>query len=57
MLGAAGLIYEGVKPRRFFAKSGTYDDSMKGWLVEYELIDRDRPSSPTAVTRAALRLR
>ena len=53
ILGAAGLIYEAVPPRRFFAKSGAYDDSMKGWRIEYELIDRDRPSSPTAVTRTA----
>lgn len=53
ILGAAGLIYETVPPRRFFAKSGTYDDSMKGWRIEYELVDRDRPSSPTAVTRTA----
>jgi predicted ATPase len=52
ILGAAALIYESVQPRRFFAKSGTYDDSMKGWRVEYELIDRDRPSSPS-VTRTA----
>jgi predicted ATPase len=53
ILGAAALIYKDVLPRRFFAKSGAYDDSMKGWRIEYELIDRDHPSSPTAVTRTA----
>jgi len=53
ILGAAGLIYDTVPPRRFFAKSGSYDDSMKGWRVEYELIDRERPSSPSAVSRTA----
>ncbi|GAB2806273.1 hypothetical protein GCM10027176_09070 [Actinoallomurus bryophytorum] len=41
ILGAAGLIYAEVPPRRFFAKSGKYDSSMKDWSVEYELIDRD----------------
>ncbi|RQX00232.1 ATP-dependent nuclease [Micromonospora inaquosa] len=41
ILGAAGLIYADVPPRRFFAKSGKYDSSMKDWSVEYELIDRD----------------
>jgi predicted ATPase len=52
ILGAAALIYESVQPRRFFAKSGSYDDSMQGWRVEYDLIDRDRPASPS-VTRTA----
>ncbi|MGW0180355.1 ATP-dependent nuclease [Nocardia sp. NPDC003345] len=52
ILGAAGLIYDSVPPRRFFAKSGTYDGSMRGWKIEYELIDRDRPGSPS-VSRTA----
>ena len=41
ILGAAGLMYESVKPRRFFAKSGKYDASMKDWSIEYEVIDRN----------------
>lgn len=41
VLGAAGLIYRAVPPRRFFAKSGKYDSSMKDWTVEYQLIDRE----------------
>lgn len=41
VLGAAGLIYRTVPPRRFFAKSGKYDSSMKDWTVEYQLIDKD----------------
>ncbi|MGI5187139.1 ATP-dependent nuclease [Promicromonospora sp. CA-289599] len=53
ILGAAGLIYDSVPPRRFFAKSGAYDDSMRGWRIEYELIDRDRPGSPASVGRTA----
>lgn len=52
ILGAAGLIYDSVLPRRFFAKSGKYDDSMQNWRIEYDLLDRDRPSSP-AVSRTA----
>ncbi|WP_166140363.1 ATP-dependent nuclease [Nocardioides ochotonae] len=47
ILGAAGLIYDSVLPRRFFAKSGAYDGSMRGWKIEYELIDRDRQGSPS----------
>lgn len=35
------MIYKSVPPRRFFAKSGKYDASMKDWVVEYDLIDRD----------------
>jgi energy-coupling factor transporter ATP-binding protein EcfA2 len=52
ILGAAGLIYESVLPRRFFAKSGKYDDSMQGWKIEYDLIDRDRPG-PANLSRTA----
>lgn len=47
ILGAAGLIYDSVPPRRFFAKSGTYDGSMRGWKIEYELIDKSRQGSPS----------
>lgn len=47
ILGAAGLIYDSVLPRRFFAKSGAYDGSMRGWKIEYELIDRERQGSPS----------
>lgn len=39
VLGAAGLIYKGVQPRRFFAKSGKYDASMQNWRIEYDIID------------------
>lgn len=52
ILGAAGLIYDTVLPRRFFAKSGKYDDSMQGWKIEYDLLDRDRSGS-ASVSRTA----
>lgn len=52
ILGAAGLIYKGVPPRRFFAKSGRYDNSMIDWRVEYELIDRE-VQPRTSITRTA----
>jgi energy-coupling factor transporter ATP-binding protein EcfA2 len=42
ILGAAGLIYRSVAPSAFFAKSGKYDGSMKGWAIEYDLWDRDQ---------------
>lgn len=37
VLGAAGLLYDNVQPRRFFARSGLYDRSMSGWRVEYSV--------------------
>lgn len=39
ILGAAGLIYKEVQPRRFFVKSGRYDDSMRDWKIEYTVLD------------------
>jgi predicted ATPase len=41
ILGATALAYRAVPPRRFFAKSGKYDASMKNWVIEYELVDHD----------------
>lgn len=39
-LGAAGCAYKPVKPSTFFPKSSIGDESMSGWKVEYELIDK-----------------
>lgn len=38
VLGAAGLTCKDLKPRQFFAKSGKYDETMKAWKAEYQLI-------------------
>lgn len=40
VLGAAACAYKDVAPKRFFAKSGKYDESMQDWSIEFELIDR-----------------
>jgi predicted ATPase len=40
ILGAAACAYKDVSPRRYFAKSGRYDESMQDWSIEYELVDR-----------------
>lgn len=40
ILGAAGCAYKPVKPSIFFPKSTVGDESMSGWRVEYELIDK-----------------
>lgn len=48
VLGAAGLIYEEVKPRRFFIRSGIYDSSMSGWRVEYNLVADGHMTARTA---------
>jgi hypothetical protein len=39
ILGAAALVYKDVPPRRFFAKSGKYDASMKDWVIEPDSTD------------------
>lgn len=41
ILGAAGCAYKSISPKRFFAKSGKYDETMQDWSIEYELIDRE----------------
>jgi energy-coupling factor transporter ATP-binding protein EcfA2 len=41
ILGAAGCAYKSVAPKRFFAKSGNYDETMQDWSIEYEIVDRD----------------
>ncbi|GAB77056.1 ATP-dependent nuclease [Austwickia chelonae] len=55
ILGAAGLIYKDVLPRRFFAKSGRYDESMCDWKIEYSVLDSQGQSSQlgTQVNRTA----
>ncbi|MDD2729642.1 MAG: AAA family ATPase [Malikia sp.] len=40
VLGAAGCAYKPIKPGTFFPKSTVGDESMAGWRVEYELIDK-----------------
>jgi ABC-type multidrug transport system ATPase subunit len=41
VMGAAACAYKDVAPRKFFAKSGKYDDSMANWQAEYELVDKE----------------
>jgi predicted ATPase len=41
ILGAAGCAYKSVPPKRFFAKSGKYDELMQDWSIEYDLVDRN----------------
>lgn len=48
VLGAAALISKNIKPRQFFAKSGTYDASMVDWRVEYDLLESAAPLRRTA---------
>lgn len=40
IFGAAGLVYREIPPSLFFPKSGILDDSMQGWAIEYDLIDK-----------------
>jgi predicted ATPase len=55
VLGAAGLIYKVVPPRRFFARSGQYDAGMMDWAIEYELIDKDLSRTLTVQRTASYR--
>jgi len=40
VLGVAGCAYKPIKPSYFFPKSAVGDESMSGWRVEYELVDK-----------------
>ncbi len=40
VLGVAGCAYKNIKPGMFFPKSTVGDESMSGWRIEYELIDK-----------------
>lgn len=40
VLGAAGCAYKDIKPGIFFPKSSVGDESMGGWRIEYEIIDK-----------------
>lgn len=41
VLGVAGCAYKPVRPGMFFPKSTVGDESMSGWRVEYELVDKE----------------
>jgi AAA15 family ATPase/GTPase len=40
VLGAAACAYKHIKPSQFFPKSVVGDESMSGWRVEYDAIDK-----------------
>ncbi|WHF84426.1 AAA family ATPase [Escherichia coli] len=40
VLGVAGCAYKEIKPSVFFPKSAIGDESMAGWKVEYDIIDK-----------------
>lgn len=40
VLDVAGCAYKSIKPESFFPKSAIGDESMSGWRIEYELIDK-----------------
>lgn len=39
-LGVAGCAYKSIKPGVFFPKSTVGDETMSGWKIEYELVDK-----------------
>ncbi len=54
VLGAAGCAYKSIKPGTFFPKSAVGDESMSGWRVEYELIDKQ--ASPRQLINRLLKI-
>jgi ABC-type multidrug transport system ATPase subunit len=52
VLGSAACAYKTITPRRYFAKSGKYDETMQDWVIEYEIIDRSL-SPKEAIRRTA----
>jgi predicted ATPase len=40
VLGAAACAYKTVKPSLYFSKSGKFDENMRNWRFDYELLDR-----------------
>lgn len=55
VLGAAACAYKSIQPRRFFAKSGKFDDSMANWRFEYDAIDRNVSKTGTARRTASFK--
>jgi predicted ATPase len=55
ILGAAAIAYEAIKPRRFFAKSGKFDDSMQDWAIEYDLVDKTTIAKDTVKRTASFK--
>lgn len=49
ILGAAYIAYKETQPRRFFSRSGDLDNSMQGWRIVYELINK--ASNPTGTVQ------
>lgn len=47
IIGSAACAYKSIQPKRFFAKSGKYDEAMKDWTIEYDIIDKDANSKDT----------
>lgn len=57
ILGAAACAYKVVPPKRFFAKSGKYDETMQDWAIEYEIVDKDANKKDTVRRTASFRNR
>lgn len=55
ILGAAACAYKVISPRRFFAKSGKYDETMQDWTIEYELVDKGINKKDTIRRTASFR--
>ena len=49
-LNASACIYDSINPKNIFKKSRVGDESMKGWHIEYELVDK--VENPNGTIRA-----
>lgn len=50
ILGASACIYDSINPRNIFKKSRVGDESMNGWRIEYEVIEKTQ--NPRGTIRA-----
>lgn len=55
VLGSSGCAYKMVRPGAFFPKSAIGDQSMSGWRVEYDIIDKSINARQTVKRNANFR--
>lgn len=55
ILGSAACAYKAIKPGMFFPKSAVGDESMSGWRVDFEIIDKGQNPRQTVKRSANFR--
>lgn len=55
ILGAAAIAHKSVRPALFFPKSSLGDESMSGWSIGYDIVDKKK--SPNQVVQRSARFK